>query len=93
MYFMTNALTLSAKLLAAVLLIPSFAHASEGCSSRGGPGYRLTNGKCVSWAQHEKHKAVGDFPAGAACEHPNGCTLETSVGVKRLEHGALKAAQ
>lgn len=67
--------------------------AESGCSSRGGPGYRLANGKCVSWAQHERHKTIGDFPAGAACEHPAGCTLETGAGVKRLQHGEVKAAQ
>lgn len=75
------------------LLASSIAHASDGCSSRGGPGYRLANGKCVSWAQHEKHKAIGEFPAGAACEHPNGCTLETNAGTKRLERGEVKSAQ
>ncbi|HEY8600039.1 MAG TPA: hypothetical protein VIL85_16500 [Thermomicrobiales bacterium] len=25
------------------------AYGSDGCGSRGGPGYRLTNGKCASW--------------------------------------------
>ncbi len=28
-------------------------HHSGGCGSRGGPGYRLPNGKCASW--HHKH--------------------------------------
>jgi hypothetical protein len=31
--------------------------AASGCGSRGGPGYRLNNGKCASWYQrrHRKH--------------------------------------
>lgn len=77
---------------AAVLLAPSigFAQSCSGCSCHGGPGYRLANGKCVSWAQHEKHQSVGDFPAGAACEHPEGCRLETPRGVKSLTRGEMR---
>jgi endonuclease YncB( thermonuclease family) len=26
-----------------------------GCGSRGGPGYRLANGKCASWHRHRSH--------------------------------------
>ena len=69
------------------------AAASDGCSSRGAPGYRLPNNKCVSWAQHEKNKTIGDFPIGASCEHPQGCSLETAAGVKRLERGQAKVTQ
>lgn len=67
--------------------------AADGCSSRGGPGYRLANGKCVSWAQHEKHTTIGDFPVGAACEHPDGCSLQTKAGLKRLQRGEIKVGQ
>ncbi|SRR5258708_23995616 len=28
-------------------------HVGGGCGSRGGPGYRLPNGKCASW--HHRH--------------------------------------
>jgi hypothetical protein len=27
-----------------------------GCGSRGGPGYRLPNGKCASWHHSGKHR-------------------------------------
>ena len=27
-----------------------------GCGSRGGPGYRLSNGKCASWHHSGKHR-------------------------------------
>ena len=36
---------------------PSFrpsSRAASGCGSRGGPGYRLSNGKCASWT-HKRH--------------------------------------
>ena len=29
-------------------------HGRGGCGSRGGPGYRLANGKCASW-RHRRH--------------------------------------
>jgi hypothetical protein len=29
-------------------------HGRGGCGSRGGPGYRLPNGKCASW-KHRRH--------------------------------------
>jgi hypothetical protein len=74
----------------ASLALSSAAMACDGCSCRGGPGYRLPNGNCVSWAQHERHKAAGDFPQGSKCEHPQGCRLETPQGVKLLETGAVK---
>jgi hypothetical protein len=74
----------------ALSMLNSVAIACDGCGCRGGPGYRLPNGSCVSWAQHEKHKAAGDFPPGARCEHPQGCSLETPQGVKLLEPGAIK---
>jgi len=64
--------------------------ACDGCGCRGGPGYRLPSGNCASWAQHEKHKASGDFPPGSQCEHPQGCRLETPQGVKLLGAGELK---
>jgi hypothetical protein len=31
--------------------------ATEGCGSRGGPGYRLANGKCASWGDEAKPSA------------------------------------
>ncbi len=74
----------------ALVIGASSAYACEGCSCRGGPGYRLPNGNCVSWAQHERHRAAGDFPAGAHCEHPQGCRLESSQGVKLLGTGETK---
>lgn len=30
-------------------------HSHGGCGSRGGPGYRLANGKCASWHKHRSH--------------------------------------
>lgn len=90
---MTTSALFRLAILASIFLSATSAQAADGCSSRGGPGYRLTNGKCVGWAQHEKHKAIGDFPIGAACEHPNGCGLETADGVKRLERGEVKTSQ
>jgi endonuclease YncB( thermonuclease family) len=30
-------------------------HHNGGCGSRGGPGYRLANGKCASWHKHRSH--------------------------------------
>jgi hypothetical protein len=74
----------------AFLTLASAAMACNGCGCRGGPGYRLASGNCVSWAQHEKHKAAGDFPQGARCEHPEGCSLETPQGVKLLEPSVVK---
>ena len=74
----------------ALALAPVSAFAEQGCSSRGGPGYRLPTGKCVSWAQHEKHKSLGDFPDGASCEHPEGCVLDTPAGKKRLNTGEVR---
>lgn len=43
-------------LLALVTLFAAFPQmaaeaASRGCGSRGGPGYRAPNGKCVGWAE------------------------------------------
>ncbi|MCW2318858.1 hypothetical protein M2322_004427 [Rhodoblastus acidophilus] len=77
-------------IVSALILCLASAYACEGCGCRGGPGYRLANGNCVSWAQHEKHKTGGDFPVGAHCEHPQGCRLETLQGVKLLGNGASK---
>jgi hypothetical protein len=86
--------TSAAAILAVVLWQgPVSAQSCTGCSCKGGPGYRLASGKCVSWAQHEKFKGIGDFPAGASCEHPEGCSLETTKGVKRLSRGEAKAGQ
>jgi endonuclease YncB( thermonuclease family) len=31
-------------------------HSRGGCGSRGGPGYRLANGKCASWHKSHKHR-------------------------------------
>lgn len=35
----------------AILLAATSAGAASGCGSRGGPGYRGPNGKCVGWDQ------------------------------------------
>lgn len=79
---------LTAVAILALAITQPRAESCTGCSCKGGPGYRLANGKCVSWAQHQKHQSSGDFPAGASCEHPEGCRLETQGGVKRLPQGA-----
>lgn len=76
--------------LIGLMSFSSAAVACDGCGCRGGPGYRLPTGQCVSWAQHEKHKALGDFPSGSHCEHPQGCQLETPQGVKLLGTGETK---
>ena len=37
------------------LVVPDLASCKrQGCGSRGGPGYRGPNGKCVGWAQLNK---------------------------------------
>lgn len=32
----------------------SVSSSDQGCGSRGGPGYRLPNGKCASWSDEQK---------------------------------------
>lgn len=81
---------LAATAAAIFLLDISGGSACEDCGRRGGPGYRLPSGHCASWAQHERQKAAGDFPAGARCEQPQGCRLETSQGIKLLGNGEAR---
>ena len=40
------------------------ASACDGCSCRGGPGYRLPNGKCSSWKQHASYCNGACYPPG-----------------------------
>lgn len=63
-------------LAAAVLLHANAVEAASGCGSRGGPGYRGPNGRCVGWGQ-----------LGRVCGSPptTKCTSE-AIAVGAPEH-------
>jgi hypothetical protein len=42
-------------LIAVVAILLGITSASATCGSRGGPGYRLSNGHCASWANIRRH--------------------------------------
>lgn len=61
-------------LISALLLNGSAFSFERGCACRGGPGFRLTNGKCASWKQHESYMNKGGYPAGTTDERGASCT-------------------
>lgn len=64
--------------LAMLLSAPS-TDAASGCGSRGGPGYRGPNGKCVGWEQLAR---VCGSPPTERCA-PEGSTNESRSSARR----------
>jgi hypothetical protein len=71
--------------IAAVLVLISLAEAAQrGCGSRGGPGYRGPDGKCVGWAEIAR---VCGTPPTSRCSQE-----KVSVGAdEEAERGAARA--
>ena len=59
-------------LVALVLMLPTVgveaAEFCHGCSCKCGPGFRLPNRRCASWAEHWHYMAKGGYPAGTVDE-------------------------
>ena len=52
---------------------------SSGCGSRGGPGYRLSNGNCASWIdERAARQAVYDRYAKEQAAQPSSSSLSSS---------------
>lgn len=66
------------------LVVPDLAAgARQGCGSRGGPGYRAPNGKCIGWAQLNK---VCGNPPTTRCSYEGGAVVdqpETALGSRQ----------
>ena len=56
--------------------------AADGCGSRGGPGYRLPNGKCASWNNEKNSQApiVAAPPMPIVSPQPTAERPETTAG-------------
>jgi hypothetical protein len=61
-------------IIAAVVSLATLSTRAEevchGCGCKCGPGFRLPNGHCASWAEHWRYTARGGYPSGTVDKLP-----------------------
>lgn len=70
--------------LVLVLCTPAGA-AEAGCACRGGPGFRLPDGRCASWKQQHAHTKRGGYPQGTTDERNFSCPSKARDPGRRTE--------